>query len=147
LYFGGLAGSNLFIFALLKSFAIFAANIQTMTDAVKMIEFCRMTGLPAWKLTRRIDEFDTLEVDGWHKPFIKITERNLNLARLHANSRLGKPKLPRYTPEVYAEKYNIPMDRLKKWYRSLVKDTINGREFIIDTSTNRRLATGQRKVK
>ena len=108
-------------------------------EAIRMIEFCNRTGMLPCKLTRRIKEFDIIYKEGWKKPWIKLSEKNLLLADLHSRTRLSRKKLPRLTKEEYRQKYGISEVVMNKWFRSMVKEMIDETEYICDTSTNRRL--------
>jgi hypothetical protein len=106
---------------------------------IKMIEFSKRFGISPWKLHRRLAEFETINVEGFKKPWIVLSENNIRLAMLHANTRMVKAKKPRLTIEEYCNKYRISSELIFRWHKSLIKEKINQKIYIADVAQNRKL--------
>lgn len=103
-----------------------------------MTEFCKKYNLAQYKLHRNIDKFDTVEVEGWQKPWICLTEKNILLAMKLSSLHNVRPKSPRLKVEDYMNKYQITLQTLRKRWKSLAKEEINGEFYIADTRNNLR---------
>lgn len=106
---------------------------------IKMIEFSKRFGISPWKLHRRLSEFEVVNVDGFKKPWVVLSDNNIRLATLHANTRMVKAKKPRLTIEEYRSKYGVENELILRWHKSLIKEIINGRTYIADVAQNRKL--------
>jgi hypothetical protein len=107
-------------------------------EAMRMIQFCELTGMKPYKLTRRLEEFDVIYKDGWSKPWVVINEKNLRLAKIYSTIRMYRGKLPRMTKEEFSNRYQVPIEKIDRWWKSLTKENIGGIDMVADTATNRK---------
>jgi hypothetical protein len=122
---------------------IIAAQIKSEMEnkALKMYHYSKKYGVPPYKLTRWLHQFDTIMVDGYVKPWILDTERNHRVAlSLIFSGKSTRPKNPRLTIEQFMDKYNVTASQLKTRWKSLVKEESNGHVLIADIANNRRNA-------
>lgn len=103
-----------------------------------MTDFCKKYNLAQYKLHRNIEQFDTVMVEGWEKPWIFLNDKNILLATKLATLHGVRPKNPRLKVEDYMKKYNISIETLRTRWKSLRKDEINGEFYIADTKNNLR---------
>lgn len=103
-----------------------------------MTDFCKKFNLAQYKLHRNIDQFDTVIVEGWQKPWIYLSDKNILLATKLSALHNIRPKSPRLTVEQYIKKYNISAQTINKRWKSLRKEEINGEFYIADTKNNLR---------
>ncbi len=110
-----------------------------MENALKMYHYSKKYGVPPYKLTRHLHEFETIPVDGYVKPWILDNEANRKIAiSLILHNGATRPKLPRLTIEQFMEKYGVGIERLKTRWKSLVKEETNGVVLIADIANNRK---------
>jgi hypothetical protein len=107
-------------------------------DKLRMTDFCKKYNLAQYKLNRNIKQFDTVIVEGWQKPWIYLTEKNILLAMKLSSLHNIRPKSPRLKVEEYMTKYNIDIQTLQTRWKSLAKEEINGEFYIADTRNNLR---------
>ena len=107
-------------------------------DKLRMADFCKKYNLAQYKLYRNLDQFDKVMVEGWQKPWICLTEKNMLLAMKLSALHNIRPKSPRLKIEDYMRKYNISAQTLKQRWKSITKEEINGEFYIADTKNNLR---------
>jgi hypothetical protein len=107
-------------------------------NKLRMTDFCKKYNLAQYKLTRNIDKFDTVPVEGWEKEWICLTEKNILLAMKLSGLHNIRPKSPRLKMQEYMQKYNITAEILRKRWKSIAKEEINGEIYIADTRNNLR---------
>jgi hypothetical protein len=105
---------------------------------LKMLWFADKYGLPLYKLHRHLKSFDTVEVQGYKKPWIIDNERNQMIAQKLILSKTTKPKLPRLTLEQFCKKYDIQPAQLKARWTCIIKEELNGEILIAETKNNLR---------
>jgi hypothetical protein len=107
--------------------------------SLKMYHYSKKYGVPAYKLTRHLHEFETIMVDGFVKPWIIDNDVNRRLAiSLILHNGATRPKHPRLTIEQFMEKYGVGIDKLKSRWKSLQKEESNGVVLIADIANNRK---------
>lgn len=108
-------------------------------QALKMYHYSKKYGVPPYKLTRWLHEFETITLPEYVKPWIIDNEKNRRLAlSLIFSTKSTRPKLPRLTIEQFMAKYNVTAKQLKTRWNSLVKEESNGLVLIADIANNRK---------
>jgi hypothetical protein len=108
-------------------------------QALKMYHYSKKYGVPPYKLTRHLHEFETIPVEGYVKPWILDNDANRRLSiSLIFHNGSTRPKLPRLTIDQFIKKYDIDLARLKKRWKSLIKEETNGVVLIADIANNRK---------
>jgi hypothetical protein len=107
-------------------------------DKLRMTDFCKKYNLPQYKLHRHLEDFDTVMVEGWLKPWIYLSEKNIILATKFSTLHNVRPKHPRLKIDEYMSKYKIGTDVLRNRWKSIKKEEINGEIYIADTRNNQR---------
>lgn len=103
-----------------------------------MADFCKKYNLPQYKLTRNLEDFETVIVEGWSKPWVYLSDKNMLLATKLSSLHNIRPKNPRLKLEDYISKYNITASVVRARWKSLKKEEINGDIYIADTRNNLR---------
>jgi hypothetical protein len=109
-----------------------------MEEKLKMIWFCDKYGLALHKLHRHLGRFQTVEVQGYKKPWIIDNEHNKLEAQKLIFSRQTKPKKNRLPLKEFCQKYNIDPARLKNRWKCILKEEMDGEIFIAETRNNLR---------
>jgi len=107
---------------------------------LKMVWFSDKYGLPLHKLSRYLDKFETVQVEGYARPWIVESPANIELAKFLIADRARKPKKARLTADEFCKKYEIDMERLKIRWTCLLKEEVDGKVYIAETRNNLRHA-------
>jgi hypothetical protein len=107
-------------------------------NKLRMTDFCKKYSLAQYKLHRNLSQFDTVMVEGWEKPWICLTEKNILLAMRLSSLHNVRPKSPRLSVEDFMKKYNLSINDIETRWKSLKKEEINGQFYIADTKNNLR---------
>ena len=111
---------------------------KIVMNKLRMTDFCKKYNLAQYKLHRNLGKFDTVMVEGWEKPWICLTEKNIILAMRLSSLHNVRPKSPRLTVEDFMKKYNLSIKDIETRWKSLKKEEINGQFYIADTKNNLR---------
>ena len=109
-------------------------------EKLKMVWFCDKYGLALHKLHRHLDRFQTIEVEGYKKPWIIDNDHNQLEAQKLILTRQTKPKKNRLPIGDFCKKYQIEPSRLKARWTCIIKEIVNGEIYIAETRNNLRHA-------
>jgi hypothetical protein len=101
----------------------------------KMFDFCKETGLPAWKLHRNLHWFKVRVKKGHKKPQIVVCPENYEAAKKLILKTETRPKLPRITIDEFAYTYGVPKEILEVYIDSFLTE-YEGEERLMATTAN-----------
>lgn len=105
-----------------------------------MRQFCLKFGLPQYLMSKKIQEYDTIMVNGYSKPRIIVNEKNIELAKFHSRIPPHRPRNPLLTIDEFIAKYKISESQLRRRWKCIQKFEFNGQIYISEIRNNLRHA-------
>lgn len=105
-------------------------------EPMLMRHFCKKYGIGQHMVSRRIDEYETVMLEGAKKPRIIDNEKNRNLAEYHKTIPAHRPVHNLLTIGEFCHKYGITEEAIKRRYKSIEKVVYGASVLIRETRAN-----------
>jgi hypothetical protein len=105
-------------------------------DLMKISDFCRKYSLPQHRFTRYKYLFELDYKEGYQKPWVKVTDKNISIVANILAHTGTRPKKQRLTYEDYKIKYGLDADHFQDVWHRLHLEEQNGKMLIIDSKQN-----------
>jgi hypothetical protein len=105
-------------------------------ELLVMRHFCKKYSIGQHTISRKIDQYDTVMIEGAKKPRIIDNEKNRKLAAYHRTLPAHRPNLQLLTIGEFCQKYGITEEAIKRRYKSLDKVNNGASVLIRETKAN-----------